>query len=75
MVSVVLFQHPQNGKKQVENVQVKGNRSPDILVVCEALDQVVSIIHNVSRENYGTDSTVDSDGGRSQWKEHLHLPM
>lgn len=73
--SVVLFQHPQNGKEQVENVEVKGDRRPDVLVVCEALDQVLSVVNDVTREDYGTDCAVDSDRGGSQWVYHLHLPI
>lgn len=75
MSSVVLFQHPQNCKEQVENIQVKGDRSPDVLIVCEALDQILSIINDVSREDYSTDCTVDSISGRSKWEECLHLPI
>lgn len=35
---VALSQHPQNGQEQVQNVQIKINGGPNVLVISEALD-------------------------------------
>lgn len=56
---ISLPKHPQNGKEQVEDIEIQSDRGPDILIISKPLDQVVCVIHNVSTENYGTHCTVD----------------
>lgn len=68
---VSLSQHPQNGEEQVQDIQIKGDCSPYVVVVCKALDQIVCVIYNVPRENYRTNSTVNSSGCRTEREECL----
>lgn len=56
---VSLSKHPQNGKEQVEDIQIQSDRCPDVLIIRKPLDQVVCVINDVSTENYSTHCTVD----------------
>lgn len=58
---VGLSHHPQNGKEQVQNVQIKSNGSPNVLIIGEALDEVVGVINYVACENYSTHSTINGN--------------
>lgn len=40
--------HPQDGEEEVENVQVKSDGSPYVLIVGEPLDQIVCVVDDVS---------------------------
>lgn len=44
---VSLPQHPQNGKEQVEDVQIQSDGCPNVLIIGKALDQVLGVINNV----------------------------
>lgn len=70
---VPLPHHPKDAKEEVQNVQVKGDGSPYVLIVGESLDQIVRVVDDVSREDNCADTSVDSNRCRSQWEEHLHF--
>lgn len=68
---VSISKNPQNGKEQVENIEIQSDRCPYVLVVWEPLDQVISIVNYVPWENHGTDSTINRNRGGPQREEHL----
>lgn len=43
-------QNVQDGKEQVQNVQIENNGRPDVLVVSEAFNQIVCVIDKICRE-------------------------
>lgn len=45
---VSLSQHPQNGKEQIEDIQIKSDRGPYVLIIAESLNQVLSVVNNVA---------------------------
>lgn len=53
--------HAQNGKEEVQNVEVKSHGSPDVLIIRESLDQIVSVIDNVPREDDRADAPINSN--------------
>ena len=65
-------QHSQNGNEQVQDVQIESDGGQYVIIICEALDQVVSVIDYVSTENQGTNSTIDGSRCWAKWEEHLH---
>lgn len=69
---VALPQHPQYSQEQVENVKIKGDGGPDVLIVSKALDQVVGVINDVPREDDSTNGTINSISCRAKREEHLH---
>lgn len=52
-------QHSQDGNEQVQDVQIERGGGQYVIIICEALDQVVSVIDYVPTENQGTNSTID----------------
>lgn len=52
----------ENGKErqeEVDDVQVEGNCSPDVLIVIVTFDEVVCIVHYVAAEYYRCQATID----------------
>ena len=41
---LVLLEHLKDGEEQIEDVKVKLNRRPDVLVISVALDQVLGVV-------------------------------
>lgn len=69
---VALPQHPQDCKEQIQNIEVKSDGGPDVLIICKALDEVLGIVDYIAREENSTSSTDDSIRSRTKWEEHLH---
>ena len=41
---VILFEHLKDGEEQIEDVEVKLNRGPDVLVIRVTLYQVLGVV-------------------------------
>lgn len=57
---VSCVEYVEQSKKQVDDVQIKGDCCHDVLVVAETLDQVVSVIYDVTTENDRSQATIYS---------------
>lgn len=60
------------GQEQVDDVQVEGDGGPDVLIICEALDDVVRVVDDVPTEDEGRQCAVDHLGDLAQWEKDLH---
>lgn len=60
-------------KKQVDYIQIKRHCSWDVFIVVEALDQVISIIYDETREHNCCDHTVDHQPEPSQRNKDLFI--
>ena len=61
------------GQEEVDDVQVEGDRGPDVLVVSEAPDDVVRVVDDVPTEDERRQPAVDHLGELAQWERYLHL--
>lgn len=59
-------------EEKVEDVEVKHDRSPDVLIIRVALDQCLSVINNKARENYSPCCTRYCQHCRPKREEQLH---
>jgi hypothetical protein len=60
------------GQEEVDDIQVKGDSSPDVLVVRVTLDDVVRVIDDVPAEDEGCQCAIDHLGDLAQGEEDLH---
>lgn len=50
LLAISSSENSQQRKEEVNNVQIQGNRGPNVFVVSIAFDQVVCIVYDVSTE-------------------------
>lgn len=74
LLVVLIVQNPQNSQEQVEDVQVKRDRSGDLLLNVVMAHNQLSINENISREDQRRQPTVDQLRGAIVREERRHEP-
>lgn len=63
----------EDGWEEVDDVQVQGDGSQHILIVRVALDQVVGVVDDETREYDGSEATIDRAPNPSQGQKKLRV--
>lgn len=62
----------QQGREEVDNVQIQSDGRHNVLIVRVALDQIVGVIDDETREHNGSNAAVDRPPSTAQRNENLN---